>query len=222
MLKHDLQGPLELKMCERAVKFGLANHLNIKCTACGQENQCPTSERVNGSSGAFALNVKATVGMVRAGMRPAHVNSFLTSAVNLPTVHQCTLKNLERKYVGPSLESLAKQSCAKAATEEAELTLPAASAGASDSHDQASDRVQATCQGKDYVIDEDHEGFAVNATSTATSGPTGVADDITSDGEANASSISNDLSENNISDTSVDVDLTLQCQQKMEATVSRG
>ena len=62
--------PLELRMCTKSVKFGLANYLYITCSACGQENQCPTSSTLNGTSGPFAVNVKAAVGMVHAGLSP--------------------------------------------------------------------------------------------------------------------------------------------------------
>ena len=58
--------PLFLKMCTKSVKFGLANYLYIICSACGLENQCPTSSRLNDTSGRFAVSAIAAEGMVHA------------------------------------------------------------------------------------------------------------------------------------------------------------
>ena len=113
-------------MCSKSVKFGLANYLYITCSACGQVSQCPTSSRVNGTSGPFSVNVNAAVGVVHAGLGPSQVSSFLSSLI-LPTVHHSSRKNLEWKRVGPSLEALAKESCSDAAKEEAKLSIQAAS-----------------------------------------------------------------------------------------------
>ena len=44
--KDALQRASLLKMCTKSVKFGLANFLYIICSACGLENQCPTSSRL--------------------------------------------------------------------------------------------------------------------------------------------------------------------------------
>ena len=94
----------------------------------------------------FSVNVKAAVGMVHAGMGPADVNSFLSS-LNLPTVHHSSLKNLERKFVGPSLEALAKKSCSDAVNEEAKLSIQAAStvSNALSSPEGNSNRVSVIC-----------------------------------------------------------------------------
>ena len=88
--------PLELRMCSKSVMFGLANYLYITCSAWGQVNNCPTSSRVNGTSGPISVNVKAAVGMVHAGMGPADVNSFLSS-LNLPAVHHSGNPKTPRK-----------------------------------------------------------------------------------------------------------------------------
>ena len=124
-----------------------SGELSVHHLLCsGQVYQCPTSSRVNGTSGPFSVNVKAAVGMVHAGMGPADVNSFLSS-LNLPTVHHSSLKNLERKFVGPFLEALAKESCSDAVNEESKLSIQAAStvSNALSSPEGNSSRVSVIC-----------------------------------------------------------------------------
>lgn len=47
--------------------------------------------------------------MIHAGIGATHVNALLTS-INLPAVHENTLKARERG-IGPALEKIAKRSC---------------------------------------------------------------------------------------------------------------
>ena len=50
--------------------------------------------------------------MLHAGIGATHVNALLTS-INLPTVHENTLKARERE-IRPALEKIAKRSCKNA------------------------------------------------------------------------------------------------------------
>ena len=61
-----------------------------------------------GTSKLFAVNARAVVGMVHASMAPADVNSFLSSLTDFA---QQQPGNLERKFGGPSMETLTKESC---------------------------------------------------------------------------------------------------------------
>ena len=55
-------------------------------------------------------------GMLHAGRGATHVNALLTS-INLPAVHENTLKARKRE-IGPALEKIAKRSCKNAIEKE--------------------------------------------------------------------------------------------------------
>ncbi|XP_044167665.1 uncharacterized protein LOC114976984 [Acropora millepora] len=115
------KSPLQLSNCWKETVSGLGSFLYITCRedSCGEINVCHTSKvhRVSDRGRpVFDVNTKLAAGMLHAGIGATHVNALLTS-VNLPAVHENTLKARERE-IGPALEKIAKRSCKNAIEKE--------------------------------------------------------------------------------------------------------
>ncbi|XP_044166167.1 uncharacterized protein LOC122950140 [Acropora millepora] len=113
--------PLQLSNCWKETVSGLGSFLYITCREdnCGEINVCHTSKvhRVSDRGRpVFDVNTKLAAGMLHAGIGATHVNALLTS-INLPAVHENTLKARERE-IGPALEKIAKRSCKNAIEKE--------------------------------------------------------------------------------------------------------
>ena len=90
-------------------RFILSPH-HLLCMQTGKTNALHR-QGYYGTSGLFAVNTTAAMGMVHASMAPADINSFLYSLTDSTPQHP---ENLERKFVGLFMEAHTRESCSDA------------------------------------------------------------------------------------------------------------
>ena len=106
-------------------RCGLASVLSIRCEVCefvtllAMPNTHWTIEQKRGRP-AYAVNTKATLGMINAGIRSTDISALLT-AMNMPAWRHKPMKKRERE-IGKHIEAVAKASCATALEEECALS----------------------------------------------------------------------------------------------------
>ncbi|KAJ8666657.1 hypothetical protein QAD02_008319 [Eretmocerus hayati] len=110
---------LSLRNLENETFTGIVSKWHIRCQSCNHVIVVDSSKKSNKPY--YDTNLKLATAVLDAGLGGTKMNTVFSS-VNAPTIHHTTLKRLER-VVGPAVEEVAQESCAKAIEKEKALTI---------------------------------------------------------------------------------------------------